>query len=79
MSLVILQLTTPIGGPVWIAPPILKMLPSLDHPGGSTLWTDAGTQEVQESPEQILKMINGVAAKLKIAHGRMKRALRKKP
>jgi hypothetical protein len=77
MSLVILQLTAPNGAPVWVAPAIFKMMPSQDHPGGSLLWTAAGTQEVEESPEKILRMIDNTGMKLRALHGKMKRAMRK--
>jgi hypothetical protein len=74
MGRLIIELTTPGGQPIWLDPnSISKFMPSADHPGGTLLWTFAGTQEVRETPDQILQLLQKCVASVKKAKARMKR------
>ena len=73
MGRLIIELTTPGGGPIWLDPSaISKFMPSQDHPGGTLLWTFTGTQEVRETPDQILQLLQKCVASVKKAKARAK-------
>ena len=77
MPQLIIQLTAPNGEPVWIDPASIgKFMASTDHPGGTLLWSAGGTQEVQESPSQILHLLDSATLTFRRLSYKMKRQLR---
>ena len=74
MTRLIIELTSPDGQPVWMDPSsISKFAPSTDHPGGTILWSFAGTQEVRESPDQILHTISASAYRFHALRKKMRK------
>ena len=59
---VFIKLTRPDGQPVWIAANTITRVSSSDHPGAKATvhFDDDDLQEVKESPEEIVRLIEDI-------------------